>query len=206
MENDGCFKENYKKLEECVLNLLAKRLPKNRYYHNPDHTIDVINVSERLAELEGISPEDRDFWITKTGALIHDVGHIFTYQGHEEKSAEFAKESLPKYGYTKEQIDIVANMIMATQLPQNPKTLGEEIVCDADLRNLGGDDFFERGKEIRRELEAQGIEMSDKKWYTGSLDLLEGHRYHTKSARKLGQEGKERNIRELKGLLGINHQ
>ena len=35
---------------------------------------------------------------------------------------------------------------MATKLPQSPHSLIEQIICDADLFNLGTDMFRETGK------------------------------------------------------------
>ena len=194
------IQENYRKLEGCVLNILANRLPKNRFYHNSEHTIDVRDASKRLALLEGITPEDRIYWDIMTGALIHDVGHIFTYKDHEEAGARFAKELFSMCGiegYRKKDINRVSRIILATKLPQSPQTLCEKIVCDADVDNFGRDDFFAKGNLIRKELEAQGITMSDEKWNKGTLDLLTNHDYFTGSAKKLRQEKKQENIKKL---------
>ena len=46
---------------------------------------------------------------------------------------QISKEILPDYDYTQEQIEKIAELIMVTKLPPNPKNKLEEIMCDADL-------------------------------------------------------------------------
>ena len=193
------IKLNYAEAKKDVFRNL-KELPENLYYHNPGHTEDVGEVVERLARLENIPKIG--LILLKTGALYHDTGFLEQYQKNEPIGARIAKESLPRYGYKKKQIESIANMIMATQLPQNPQTKLEGILCDADLDNFGRGDFFDMGALLRKELEEHGIKMSDKDWYEGTLKLLENHHYFTESARKLRQEKKQENIRKLKEKLG----
>ena len=48
-----------------------------------------------------------------------------------------AKEELPKFGLSEKDIELICGMIMATKIPQNPKTKLEKIIADADLEYLG---------------------------------------------------------------------
>jgi len=199
-------KPDYEAAERHVFNLLGT-LNKNLYYHNLDHTKDVIESVERLYRLEKLlrlkKVFEEEILDLKTGALCHDTGFLIRYKENEQAGAGIARGSLGIYGYAKKQIKKIARMIMPTKFPQNPKTLLEKILCDADVDNFGREDFFEKGELMRRELEEQGIKMSDKEWYGNTLKLLEGHSYFTDSAKKLRQERKEENIRKLKELLGM---
>lgn len=189
---------SYKEAEEQVFDMLGE-LPRNLYYHNLIHTKDVIQAVERLAKSENLSEED--FLLGKTGALYHDIGFLEKYFENEPIGARIARESLPIFDYNPEQIEIVSNMILATALPQNPKTELDRILCDADLDNFRRGDFFCKGELIRRELEEVGVKMSDEEWYSGTLELLENHSYFTESARKLGHVQKQKNITKLKQIL-----
>ena len=112
------------------------------------------------------------------------------------------KSPLRILGYTEKQIDVISRIILATQFPHTPKTNLEEIMCDADLDNLGREDFYEKSELLRRELGAQGVAKSPRQWYEGLLPFLEQHRYFTQAARQLRQERKEQYMREIKELLG----
>jgi len=193
-------KQDYKGAEKHVFTMLEQGLDKNLYYHNLDHTKDIIRVVDILAELEEISEEEH--LDLKPAALCHDTGQLFGPQEHEKRSVRIAKSILPIYGYNAKNIDRISNIIMATKMPQKPRTLLQKIICDADLDNFGRGDFFDMGALLRKELEEQGIKMSDKEWYEGTLKLLKKHHYFTESARKLRQEKKEDNLAKVKELLG----
>ncbi len=177
------------------------KLPKKLEYHNTDHYEDVINVASRIATSEGIESRSNEFNLLKTAALLHDIGLLFTYKDHEEKGGLFAKSLLPIYEYSPEEIETISGMILSTKLPQSPKTKLEGIICDADLDNLGREDFFEKGELVRKELENYGIKMSDEQWFTNTHNLIKNHVYHTASQRALRDEGKERNIKKLIEIL-----
>ena len=66
-----------------------------------------------------------------------------------------AREILPAYGLTRDQIDTICGMIMATRIPQSPSNQLERILCDADLDYLGRDDFYEIGGRLFEELRDQ---------------------------------------------------
>jgi predicted metal-dependent HD superfamily phosphohydrolase len=69
-------------------------------------------------------------------AWFHDAGYVEAIEGHEEKSVEIATSFLRENGYPQEKIARVAACIRATKMPQNPKTLMEQVLCDADISHL----------------------------------------------------------------------
>lgn len=119
-------------------------------------------------------------------------------EGHEIRSAEFARIFLPTISYPSENIEIVAEAIPCTKLPQSPKTLIQEILCDADVYNFGGPEFFIEGEKVRQELGINDM----REWHESTLRLLKDHKYHTKIARELRNPGKQRNIEKLEIMLG----
>jgi uncharacterized protein len=191
---------DYEGARRYVFMRLEKELPSNLYYHCLNHTRDeVIPAVEQISTMEEVDGNDR--LILRTAALFHDLGYVERVEGHETASARIARQVLPDYGYTAEEIDAVCSLIMATRMPRTPQTLLEEILADADLDNLGRPNFMERSLELRKEWETFGRHWTDQEWYVRQLEFLSGHRYFTHSARLLRDEQKQRNMQQLRQAL-----
>lgn len=186
-------------LQEVILDKLEKELPSFLHYHNYKHTIDVVNQAELIGYGEGV--DDLDILLLKTAALFHDSGHIIGYDNHEFFGTQIAREILPKWKYTQEQIDKICQLIMATKLPPNPQTLLEKIMCDADLDYLGRSDFIPVSNSLYDELRAQGKEIDINTWNKQQVKFLTGHQYFTSTALRLREIGKEKQIERLKKLI-----
>ncbi|MBP5667976.1 MAG: HD domain-containing protein [Salinivirgaceae bacterium] len=191
-------------IEEFVLNMLEEKLPKNLYYHNLKHTIDVTTQVEIIGRHEGIS--DEEMLLLKTAALFHDTGFTRTYKDHEEAGVEIAREYLPKYDYTPEQIDFICNLIMKTKLPPKPVTLLEQIICDADLDYLGRADFIPVSGNLYRELRERGaIEDDIDKWNLMQIKFIEGYQYFTNSAKQMRDVNKNNQLEAIRRLVEKNN-
>ncbi|HIP36426.1 MAG TPA: hypothetical protein EYG85_06195 [Crocinitomix sp.] len=190
---------NYMKAERHIMHILETKLSPNLHYHSIRHTKDVTQAVERLALMEGIT--DEDLFLLKSAATYHDAGFVEKYDANEEIGMRMAREILPKYGYTQEQIDVIDGLIKSTEIPQSPKNLLQEIMCDADLDYLGRDDFHEIADLLRRELREHGKINSDKLWDEIQIKFLTQHTYFTKSAIKTRQSKKMKHLEELKEKL-----
>lgn len=173
-----------------LIERLEKELPHYLHYHNADHTRDVIAATESLAQAEKVS--DQELTILKTAALFHDCGFLETYTDHEELSCDMAKKWLPQFGYSKEVIDEICEIILATKLPQRPKTKLARIICDADLYYLGTDKYFLRSNKLYIELHEAGFVKDREEWRKEEIKFVEGHQYFTETAqnklnKKLGK-------------------
>lgn len=178
-----------------ALNELAKRSMKPLSYHNYNHVLDVVQASQRLGNLEGVSR--RDLFLLATGSFLHDIVYKIGAKDNEEESAKFSLEYLDKFIYTPTELNSVSELILATKVPTNPKSHLQMIICDADLDNLGRSDFFEKNSALQQEF---GVTDTNS-WYNGTLLFLESHRYYTDSAKRLRQKGLEENISRLKSLI-----
>lgn len=192
-------KFSFKKSESRILKLLSEKLPEGLYYHGIHHTIDVTNSAEEIAREEGV--EGEDLFLLKTAALFHDAGFVQEYVKNEKIGVTYAREVLPKYGYTSRQIDIIDGIIMATEIPQNPKTHLEMIMCDADLDYLGREDFYEISESLKKELIAFGKIQGDKQWDQMQIPFLEKHVYFTETNKRRRQPNKLKRIEEIKQKL-----
>lgn len=190
---------DFEKLKKDIIEILRRGLDDYLVYHSLDHTLDVLDAVIRLGEMEGVN--GHELTILKTAALFHDAGFINKYEGHEEESALMVREMLPQYGYSSADVDAICDMIMATQVPQQPGNLLEKILADADLDYLGRDDLFLISQRLHYELRKLNKVSSLREWHEKQLDFLKEHSYFTSSAQKLRKKGKKDNIRELENLL-----
>ena len=149
--------------------------------------------------MEGI--EGDDIFLLKTAALYHDAGFVHQYSNNEELGAALAQEVLPRFGYTQEQIEKIGRLIRATKVPQEPKTHLQQIICDADLDYLGGDEFHIIADKLKRELMERNMVKSDKQWDELQIGFLESHTYFTKTAINLRRENKLLRLEEIKERL-----
>lgn len=138
----------FKLVRQFILSKLQTELPAHLSYHGIDHTLDVYEAVERITKTEGISTYETKLLLT--AALFHDSGFVKIRNGHEEESCRIARQHLPDFNYQPTEIELVCGMIMATRIPQSPKTVLEEILCDADLDYLGRDDFFTLSRRLLR--------------------------------------------------------
>jgi len=189
----------YDDLDEFILDKLEVELPKHLYYHNLKHTIDVVIGVEIIGTEEGVTEEE--LLLLKTAGLFHDSGQIYGSRGHEEKSCVIAKEFLPQYGYSEQQIQIICDIIMATKLPPQPKNLLQQIICDADLDYLGRRDFIPVSQTLYQELKVQNLIGSENDWNKLQIKFLTVHQFFTQTARTMRQVNKEKQIERLMSLI-----
>ena len=166
-------------------------------YHNILHTEQVVKAVVKIANHYQLS--DQDFFVVNAAAWFHDIGYLTSYEHHEARGAELAKVFLLGKGLEPEVTDMIVNCILATKMPQHPIGLLEQIVCDADLFHLGGDNFKERNKLMREEAEAfSGKHIDKSDWRLKTIALFEGHHYHTEYCQDLLNSKKESNLQALK--------
>lgn len=189
----------FKEAKKFIMAKLKKELPKHLFYHSVEHIKDVYDSARVIAKAEKISKEDIDLLLT--AALFHDAGFMIDQKEHERLSAELAQKYLPDFGYTPEQIRKISGMIMATKIPQSPKNLLEEILCDADLDYLGRDDFFTIGDKLFSELSMYGIINSENEWNKLQASFLEKHHYFTKTALKNRKAKKDEHLELIKSKI-----
>ncbi len=186
-------------LQELILDKLEKELPRNLYYHNVKHTVDVVTQVELIGIGEGVT--DEELVLLKTAALFHDSGHIVDYNNHEYFSIKIAKEMLPDYYYTQSQIAIISDLILATKMPPEPRNKLEEIMCDADLDYLGRSDMIPISSSLYNELKERGNIESLTEWNKLQIRFISSHQYFTNTARSLREVNKQKQIDRIMTLV-----
>ena len=188
------------KVEIFVRELFSKKSLSDNIYHSISHTIEVVNVAEKIGLAEGISQSDLE--IVFIACWFHDTGHINCCIGHEDHSSVYARKYLEENYYPKGNIEKIIGCIKATKVPQQPKNKLEEIVCDADLHHLGQTDIEERGELLRKEFELREIKkISDIDWLKTSVEFFNNHKFFTEYAKSKFGLQKKHNLIKMKKLL-----
>lgn len=178
---------------------LKGNMPKKYVYHDLEHTENVVSASRKLGAKYFLS--EKDMSLLEVAAWFHDSGYVQGPEGHEARGADNAAEFLAGKEVSAEDIDVVRNCIMATKMPQSPKTLLENIICDADLNHLGRDAYWERCMKVRQELMiAKNMVMQEDAWLEFEIKFLKGHSYHTDIAQASWGKTKKRHIKQLQKL------
>ena len=186
-------------IQEIILDKLEMDLPGYLFYHNVKHTVDVVTEVELIGWAEGCS--DEEILLLKTAGLFHDVGHVIAYDNHEFHGTQIAREMLPLFNYTTDQIERICSLIMSTKLPPRPTNLLENIMCDADLDYLGRSDFIPVSNTLYEELKAQNKMGSLNDWNKIQVRFISGHQYFTKTARRLREVNKQLQIERIQSLI-----
>ncbi|MET3979604.1 uncharacterized membrane-anchored protein YitT (DUF2179 family) [Mucilaginibacter sp. UYP25] len=184
-----------------ILDKLRDELPVQIYYHNIDHTLDVYYSAATIAEYENINETDTKLLLV--AALYHDCGYLKSVKDHELASCDVARDALPRFGYSADDIAQICTIIMATQLPQQPATLLEQIICDADLDYLGRKDFIPIGNKLFKEMQALGSGADINEWDKTQITFLQSHHYFTATSLKNRSPKKQENLRDLQNKTTI---
>ena len=183
-------------IQSRMLIILKEELPPELSYHSYEHTLDVLHATEQIAKGENVSLDE--MLLLKTAAVFHDMGYIHSRVNHEQKSCMIARKILASEGIPEGAIEKICELILATQVPQNPKDLLGQIICDADLDYLGRDDYFPISQNVFTEFKYFGILKDAQEWKKMQIKFLESHQYFTKTANSLRNVKKEENLLKIK--------
>jgi predicted metal-dependent HD superfamily phosphohydrolase len=172
----------------------------NLPFHNIEHTKDVVNAVQIIGPQSDLSEEELESAIV--AAWLHDIGYIDGAKDHEHNAALKAKELLERLGAPHRKQMEVTEAILATKVPQNPKSLVSKVICDADLFHLSSDQCEYKSTRLREEWAIIGDKkLTDEEWLRTNLEFMEGHRYHTPYGQTVLQQGKKKNIKRLRKLI-----
>ena len=192
--------EIIKKVKEYVGNLFREKAPEENVYHSFTHTAEVVKEIQQMTTAINITGDDLE--VLLIAGWFHDSGYVKQCNGHEDISIEFARKFLSENGYPQDKIEKVVSLISVTRMPQNPQTLLEKIICDADLHHLGLNDFEERGDLFRMELAKQNICIyTDKEWLEKNLKFFNQHQFFTPYGIEKYQTQKNINILKIEKRL-----
>jgi len=168
-------------------------------YHNLLHTKKVLSRAKEISSNYPLTTEE--LFIVTAAAWFHDIGHLFgAAAGHERRGIIVMRGYLEKEGVEPATLDSIEQCILSTKLPNDPKSLLAEILCDADCYHLGTDEFHIVNEQVKTEFELRNHELP-LNWDEATLHLLEQHKYFTPYCFGLLETGKQKNIHFLRKKL-----
>ena len=174
----GSFSTSFiEKVKEYVAGFIGDNFTEKICYHNIDHTLGVVEACEIIGKNCNLS--DTELEIVIIAAWFHDTGYYLGCQNHEEESAKIARRYLLQENRNKDYIETVENCILATEIPQNPKTILEKVICDADLYHLSSEQFFKKTDLLLQEINLQKRVFTTLDWLHTTNEFMENHKYHT---------------------------
>src|SRR5688572_2678299 len=186
--------------------ILAEQVFKNRtfekhVFHNLDHTRDVVNAVQIVGQHANLSADEMESALV--AAWLHDIGYENGSKNHEQTSARKAQELLESLGAPQRKISEVTEAILATHMPQSPKSKISRVLCDADLYHLSTEQCQEKSNMLKAEREALGTtQVSNEDWVSSTIAFMKDHAYHTSYGQTVLEERKRKNIKKLKNSLG----
>ena len=166
-------------------------------YHDLGHTLQVVDHVRQLGPLAGITQEAQQ--LLELAAWFHDTGYAQGPEGHELRGCINAKAFLRPRGLNDQQLDQICAAIEATKVPQRPKTVLGQLLCDADLGHLGTKAYWPQCRRVRQELLlTRGVVMSEAQWVDFEIDFLSRHRYFTESGQELFGKRKRKHLKQLR--------
>ncbi len=183
--------------EKYVIHLLNENLDNTYVYHNLAHTQRVVEKTIELAELSNLNETEKNQLIIS--AWFHDTGYTVDINKHEKKSVVIAKAFLKQHNASENDISIVSDLILATVLNYEPKTLLEKIIRDADCSHIGNKNFSETTELLRKEWELTcNKTLSETDWLNENITFLTTkHRFYSDVASANWDKGKGKNLAQL---------
>lgn len=178
--------------------MLENKLSNKLSYHGIHHTMDVLKTVNFYIRMNKLPLKQAQ--LLRIAALYHDIGFIETYKEHEKIGVGILKRHMTEFDCDMKDFKILEGLIMATKVPQNPRTKLEKILCDADLFYLGGNDYYTISATLFKELKNFKVISNEQEWNRIQVSFLTKHNYHTPYAKKHLREGKNRRIEEISKL------
>ena len=187
--------KGYIKLRRWIIGELQYKLSADLTYHNLEHTMSVLNACNLAIRREKLFGEQAK--LLRLAALAHDIGFTISMDDHEQAGVNLMLPKMEEFGFSKAHQQIIRGLILATKVPQNPKTKLEQILCDADLDYLGGPYYYQISERLYHELLNRRLIQSHQEWIDIQIRFLKAHRYQTDFALKYRKPGKRKRLFEL---------
>ncbi|MFT5215046.1 MAG: putative metal-dependent HD superfamily phosphohydrolase, partial [Glaciecola sp.] len=177
--------------------LLNDKLDNKFVYHNLAHTQRVVEKANELAELAKLSELKKNY--LALSAWLHDTGYTKQIENHEDESAKIASTFLTEQGCSKDDIDAVCNLILATKMNHEPTNQLEKIIRDADCAHIGSKNYIDISELLRKEWELTCDKtLTEAEWLAENINFLSSkHRFYTNEASSIWDNGKGKNLSRL---------
>lgn len=166
-----------------VRQILTENLASEYVYHTIEHTEYVVEAVWYICQFEAV--DSLALERLNAVAWLHDIGYLLGHKNHERQGAAIARDLLRSLKYEPSDIDAIEQLILATRMPQKPKNLEEQIICDADLFHLSQPEYFTRCTLLRLELANLGVRFTNQEWREENIRFFDEHRYHSQFGKEV---------------------
>ena len=179
--------------EKYITSFFNKNLDTSFVYHNIAHTQRVVEKVKELIEESDLSDTEKQHLIL--AAWFHDSGFTKTIDGHEKESVKIASDFLKLHKVSKENIDLITQLILATEMGYEPKTIAEGYIRDADCSHLSSKNYDDYASLLRKEWELTlDKKMSNTDWIKENIKFVTNHSYYTDLATQKWEKRKGKNL------------
>jgi predicted metal-dependent HD superfamily phosphohydrolase len=186
--------------ETAVYQLLAEHLPPRYVFHDFNHAKATAAIAAELTAEANLPEATRNALII--AAWFQDVGYTEGEEGHEQRSAEQAKQFLKPFPETVIDHALVEQLILSTMPGQKPESKLEQWLHDAHYSFLGRKRFERRGQLLRLEEEAiSGKNYTTHEWERRLLELQLDTKFLTPEAHEAFASRKNKNIAEQRDKI-----
>ncbi|SHG99293.1 Pycsar system effector family protein [Winogradskyella jejuensis] len=185
-----------KDAESFVTHYLNDNLDAKFVYHNLAHTQRVVSKAKELSEDGDLSDNEKQQLLL--AAWFHDTGFTKTIKGHEDESVKIATEFLKSKSVSEDDIEAVSKIIMATEMPYEPKTRLEGLIRDADSAHISSKNYDNYASLLRKEWELTlNKKVSKSEWIEENIKFLTNHTFYSALATSKWESRKGKNLANL---------
>lgn len=168
------------------------------YYHNQKHTQAVV---DQVAEMNN-EADARSQYLLQMAAYLHDIGYLYGYEQHEERSIKIVKQHYLDWGLDADDFQEIEAAITATELGVSPSTQLAALLADADLFYGVGSNFFKHGPLLRKEWEVcKNQYYSDLDWEELQLIFLQNIEFESNYGRECFSPIVAKNLEKQKAIF-----
>jgi adenylate cyclase len=201
-ENDG---PNYKfilkiqliklqDIEEYVMKMFEEEAPPNLYFHNSSFAKNINFQVDLLANAEKIG--DELYIDLRLASIFLLTGFIADYERPMEGACQIVEEVLPKFSFSKKNIDAVKEIITNSFI-QKQVSVSDNILFDASNDYFGRVDFTKLTEKLLKEETEYGLVKDPKAWLQNVRKVLSGHEFFTPTAKLLRSVAVEDQLKAL---------
>jgi len=169
-------------IEEYVIKMFDEEAPPNLYFHNSSlvkntgNQVDLISNAEELIDEEYIN--------LRLATIFMFTGFISDYDRPMEGSCQIVEELLPKFGFSKKNIDAV-KVIIGNSFSEKQESVSDNILHDAMYDYFGRVDFIRMTEKLLKEETEYGKVSDSKTWMQSHLKELSEYEFITSTAKLL---------------------
>lgn len=180
--------------EDFVFAHFKDNLSPSYTYHNFNHTLRVVNATEKLIEKHQVPAMEKIALLL--AAWFHDTGYTGGGDKHEQRSIIIFNGFAQKVSADAQTIALTAQLIRATDVSHEPVSLAEQIIRDADTAHFADPNYVSICELLREEWRLLGFKTyTDLEWASENRRILtQCHRYYTDYAKRKWQPQKDVNI------------